>query len=427
MPDLTSEILPRLRSHSLKGIDLWEGLLHPDYEGRSLLNVPASICQWLGVPPLGARPLDAQISQQLGGNYKNVILILIDALGLERLLTWLKAGSLPVWARMVEQGVLAPLTSIMPSTTAAALPTLWTGTSAAAHGIVGYEMWLKEYGMVINAILHSPMSYQGEAGSLRKAGFVPQNFLETKMLGTHLTTNGIQVHAFQHRSITYSGLSQMLLRDVSVIPFHTQSDLWVNVRNLLEREPDSRKYIWIYWGELDYLSHHYGPNDSRAIAELVNFSSSFEFLFLNQLKPHTRDDTLLILIADHGQIKTEPDPHYDLSNHPNFVRRLHMMPTGENRLAYLFIRPGQTAAIREYIERTWPGQFSTIEPALAVEYGLFGPGEVHPRLFDRLGDLILVSRQNAYLWWSAKPDHLLGRHGGLSSDEILIPFLAAGL
>lgn len=219
----------------------------------------------------------------------------------------------------------------------------------------------------------------------------------------------------------------MLLRDVSVIPFHTQSDLWVNVRNLLEREPDSRKYIWIYWGELDYLSHHYGPNDSRAIAELVNFSSSFEFLFLNQLKPHTRDDTLLILIADHGQIKTEPDPHYDLSNHPNFVRRLHMMPTGENRLAYLFIRPGQTAAIREYIERTWPGQFSTIEPALAVEYGLFGPGEVHPRLFDRLGDLILVSRQNAYLWWSAKPDHLLGRHGGLSSDEMLIPFLAAGL
>jgi len=57
-------------------------------------------------------------------------------------------GFNPVWKRLEQQGLLAPLTSIVPSTTAAALTSLWTGRSAAEHGIAGYELWLKEYGIV---------------------------------------------------------------------------------------------------------------------------------------------------------------------------------------------------------------------------------------------------------------------------------------
>jgi hypothetical protein len=427
MPDLTRKLIPTLKSHRLPGLELGGDLVYPEYDGRSLLNVPSSICRWLGAPTLGARPLAAQYTQAIGTSYQKVILILIDALGLERLLSLVKAGSLPVWEKLAERGILAPLTSIAPSTTASALSSLWTGTGVAEHGIVGYEMWLKEYGMVVNAILHAPMSFQGDVGSLPKAGFNPKTFLEPNLLGTHLTDHGIQVYAFQHHSITRSGLSQMLLQDVSVRPFRTQSDLWVNARSVLENTPQNRKFIWIYWGEVDYLSHNYGPDDDRTISELVNFSISFEHLFLNQLKPEIKSNTLLLMMADHGQIKTQPDPHYDLRNHPNLVRRLHMMPTGENRLAYLFLRPGQGEAAREYIDRTWPEQFSFLDPIFAVESGLFGPGEFHSRLYDRLGDLIIVSKSEAYLWWSVKPDHLLGRHGGLSADEMLIPFLAVEL
>lgn len=427
MTDLTPELIPALKSYRLPGIDLGGDLVYPDYNGRSLLNVPSSICRWLGVPTLSSEPLDPQYTQNLRTNYQNIILILIDALALERLVTLVKAGSLPVWRSLSEGGVLAPLTSIAPSTTASALTSLWTGTGVIEHGIVGYEMWMKEYGMVVNAILHAPMSFQGDAGSLRKAGFNPEKFLESNLLGTHLTNHGIRVYAFQHHSITRSGLSQMLLQDVSVNPFRTQSDLWVNARSVLENNPNSQKFIWIYWGEVDYLSHNYGPDDDRTISELVNFSTSFEYLFLNQLKPESKRDTLLLMMADHGQIKTQPDSHYDLNNHPSLVRRLHMMPTGENRLAYLFLRPGQREAAREYIERTWPGQFSFLDPIFAVESGLFGPGELHSRLYDRLGDLIVVSKSGAFLWWSSKADHLMGRHGGLSADEMLIPFIAAGL
>jgi predicted AlkP superfamily pyrophosphatase or phosphodiesterase len=427
MPDLTPDLLPILRSHRLPGIELGGNLIYPNYEGRSLLNVPSSICRWLGAPNFGEKPLDPQFTQTLETNYQNVILILIDALSLERLITLVSAGSLPVWGQLTEKGILAPLTSITPSTTASALTSLWTGKSATEHGIVGYEIWMKEYGVVVNAILHAPVSFQGDVGSLRKAGFDPETFIEPTLLGTHLANHGVQVHAFQHHSITRSGLSRMLLKNVSVNPYRSQSDLWVNARSVLETNPNEKKYIWIYWGEVDYLSHNYGPDDERTLTELANFSMSFKDLFLDRLKLEIRHDTLLIMMADHGQIKTQPDPHYDLRNHPNLVRRLHIMPTGENRLAYLYLRPGQGEAAREYIERAWPGQFSFLDPVFAVESGLFGPGKLHSRLYDRLGDLIIVSKSEAFLWWSSKSDHLKGRHGGLSADEMLIPFLAAGL
>jgi hypothetical protein len=42
-----------------------------------------------------------------------------------------------------------------------------------------------------------------------------------------------------------------------------------------------------------------------------------------------------------------------------------------------------------------------------------------------VGDLILVARGNAYLWWADKEDQLLGRHGGLHPEEMLVPFLGA--
>ena len=100
-------------------------------------------------------------------------------------------------------------------------------------------------------------------------------------------------------------------------------------------------YAWVYWGELDHLSHIYGPDDERTVAEFASFSTAFERLFLSRLSPELRRDTLVILTADHGQINTQKYSNYDLNHHPEFTRRLHLQPTGENRMAYLYLRPGQ--------------------------------------------------------------------------------------
>ncbi len=408
-------------------LPLKDGLVYPDYNGRSILNIPSSLCHWFAVPGLGAGALDQSILARLGERYRHVILVLMDALALHRLQRWMQQGALPVWSELAARGFLEPLTSVSPSTTSSALTTLWTGRSPTEHAITGYEMWMKEYGIVANTVLHMPITFKSDLGALERAGFDPEKFLPFLTLGTHLKSHGVQAYGLQQHAIAHSGLSRMLLKDVEMNAFSTPADLWINLRHLLEQKASERLYAWVYWGELDFISHFYGPDDERSAAEFALFSQAMQSLFLDRLSAAARQDTLLILTADHGMITTRKDERYNLRNHPAFLSHLHITPTGENRLAYLYVRPGRTEAVKNYIEEAWPGQFDLLEAAQAIEAGLFGPGSAHPGLSERVGDYILVARGEAYLWWANKENRMSGRHGGLHSEEMLVPFLAAPL
>jgi hypothetical protein len=427
MSDITHKILPRLKTQRLPGLELDGDFIHPDYLGNSILNLPSSICRALGVEPLGADPLRPDLTVSNSTNVRRVIMVLVDALALHRLQRWMSDGTAPVWSYLAEQGRLSALTSIAPSTTSAALTSLWTGKSPAEHGVVGYELWLKEYGVVGNMILHTPITFENDAGSLVKAGFKPEQFLNLPTLGTHLSSFGIRSYALQHRSIIRSGLSQMFLKDVDIHGYLTPAELWVNPRHLVEASPKGQQYFWVYTGQLDHFSHYYHPDDERTAAEFKEFSRAFEQNFLEQLSPSHRKGTLVLLVSDHGMLATHKSTHYDLRNHPELSRLLHILPTGEHRLMYLFIKPGQADNVRSYFDQTWPRQFVFLDPSDAVTKGLFGPGKHHPRLADRLGDLIVVARDQAYLWWADKENPLIGQHGGLSPDEMIVPLLSVML
>ena len=430
MPDLTSQLIPHLKAHKIPGLDLPEPLVHPNYDGYSILNTPNGLCSLLDIPPKnGTPPLAPEILVPLGNGIQKVLVVLMDALTLHRLQAWMADRPDMVWNQLAEDGVLAPLTSISPSTTSAALSTYWTGVPASVHGVTGYEMWLKEYGMVVNSILHTPFSFRGgPVGSLSQAGFLPKEFLPADPNGPHFAAHGVTPHVFQDYSIIDSGLSQMFFDQTQKHGTGSAVDMWYRIHQLWESSKDEKLFAWAYWPIVDGLSHFHGPDDLRVKEEFAAFSQAFETLFLNKLSAKAQENTVVILTADHGQITTnKEDDHYDLRNHPDFTRRLHIMPTGENRLAFLHIRPGQTEAVREYVERTWPNQFTLLESAYAMEKGLFGPGSRHPGLLDRTGDMIAIASGNAYWWWSNKPNPLIGRHGGLSAEEMIVPFLAARL
>jgi len=405
-----------------------EEFISPDYDGRSILNIPASAARLMGVQGFQSAPLQKEYLDPLQGNSKNIILILLDALAYHRLESWLSEEPDLVWHELLQEGTLKPVTSICPSTTCAAITSYWTDSPAVQHGIMGYEMWLKEYGIVANMIEHKPINYRMPGGDLTLAGFDPETYLPVESISNHFHQHNIEMHAFQHYAIINSGLSRMFMRDAERHSIATASDMWISIRQLVESQSQQQKYIWAYWGSLDGSSHLHGPDSERAKAEFMTFSAAFKYYFLDGLDPALKEDTIVILTADHGQITTDKnDNHYDLNNHPQFTEMLHLNPTGENRLAYLHIKPGKIDAVKEYIENTWPEQFSMINPEAAVQAGLFGPGDPHPAIYDRIGDCIVAARGNAYWWWANKPNPLIGRHGGLSKEEMLVPFLAGRL
>jgi len=78
----------------------------------------------------------------------------------------------------------------------------------------------------------------------------------------------------------------------------------------------------------------------------------------------------------------------------------------------LHIRPGYEEKVREVVEKKWPERFTVLKSEQAVNAGLFGSSPYHPELFSRVGDLLLVARKDAYLYWPRKENTLHGRHGG---------------
>ncbi len=428
MPDLSQTTLQQIKNNQIEDPAWEDEFIAPHYQGFSTLNIPATAAQVLGGKLAGSPALDSAISDHLPDGITNVIVILFDALAFHRFQHWCQEGPDLVWNQLAQGGLLTPLTAICPSTTCAAITSFWTAEPASRHGIMGYEMWLKEYGITANMIEHKPISYRLPGGNLSLAGFEPESFLPVKSITDQLLEDGVEVHAFQHFAIINSGLSRMFMRDAQRHPISTASDLWISIRELLETRGDAKKYLWAYWDKLDSISHIHGPDSDRAQAEFEVFSRAFERYFLRGLDPGVRRQTLVILTADHGQITTDKnDQGYSLRNHPGLLDLLHILPSGENRLAFLHIKPGRTAAVRDYIKQTWPDQFAIIEPEAAVAAGLFGGGELHPEIFNRIGDLIVAAKGKAYWWWAAKENPLIGRHGGLSAEEMLVPFLAATL
>ena len=107
------------------------GSLKPDYRGYCLSNVSSTVLSLLGVNPNRTTlPKDA-----LGGTeseIENVVLMLFDGLGYRELLRQTERG---FFGSLAKEGSVRPITTVFPSTTAAALTSVSTGLTPQEHGL----------------------------------------------------------------------------------------------------------------------------------------------------------------------------------------------------------------------------------------------------------------------------------------------------
>ena len=402
-----------------------DGLVSPGYDGTSLVNLSASICHWLGAP-LNSRPLEPVYHQPLSDNYRHVLLIVCDGLGLSMLQNTLHRDGEMLGAaekeKLFEDAFLYPLTSVSPSTTANALTSLWTGSLPCEHGVVGYEVWLKEYGMITNMVRQTAASFGGDWSGLSRAGFNPNTFLPVQSISAHLNKHQVRTHFYVDAAMIQSGLTIMHMPDAHLHPFSSLTDARLSLQTAMVQKDAKPTFSVVYWPLIDTLAHHYGPEDERVGLEIEGFLRHILFL-MRFLKENQVKDTLILLTADHGLVPTPVSDHFDLAFQPEFVSTLAMMPSGESRLPYFYIRSGKEAQFTHLFEQIWGDDFVLYPSHDLVSAGLFGTGRVHAQLENRLGDYIAIPKGNSYLWWKPVGNPLAGRHGGLSPDEMLVPLI----
>lgn len=397
-------------------------VIFPAYDGLSLLNISHTIAQMLGVE--AELPLDEAVwnGDNPTGEIDRVVVFLTDGLGY----MWLKrlmeddADLARTVDELTDHRGPVPLTSIAPSTTAVALPTLWSGVSPAQHGMIGTRIFLREFSTLGDMLSFKPVQGIHRRDIFADWGSAPAEFIPVPTLGEKLTQLDVPTHLLLQKSLMKSGLSSIMHRGVTHFhPISGFSEVWLRLHDILKETAGKHCYVSVYWPAVDAESHLYGAHNRYLHAEV-----KYQLTQLCDLLRHEdiQDGrTLFMIIADHGH--HDAPQNIDLSETDTIFNALRGGTGAEARFTYLYLRAEQKQQVIDTIEESFAHCLTWIEPEEALNNGLFGPGSPYQETIHRLGDLILVSRLN---WRTSEPARAfssVSRHGGLSEWEMLIPLL----
>lgn len=319
-----------------------------------------------------------------------IVLLVVDGLGFEQLSQrWALAPNLHAMAG-------GAIHTVAPSTTAAALTSITTGTPPGEHGVIGYR--IAEQGRVLNVLRWSTPE-----GDARAA--IPPEELQPREAFCSQRSPMVTRAEFDD-----SGFTRAHLCGARAHGYRVLSSLPVEVRRLLS---SGEPFVYTYYEGLDKVAHLYGLGEYYD-AELVTVDR-----LVGDLCELLPEGAALVVTADHGQVEVG-DAIIELD--PAIAPHL-AMQSGEGRFRWLHARPGRTRQLLEaaqnHADVAW-----VVTRDQTVEERWFGP-EMSDAALRRLGDVALVAREPVSFHdpRDTGPFALVGRHGSVTRAEMRVPLL----
>ena len=410
----------RLRSRTFDGLPAGKAVV-PDYLEYSICAVPGLVRTLFHEPGGAEGHLYAAVASAVRGPVDRVILLVIDGLGFYHLASLLERFPDLYLHSLIERGAFVPITSVFPSTTVSALTTFSTGLTPQEHGMVGYRLYLRETSSITNMIRLSLLGTT-KGDSAVDWGIDLETFLVGPFLSESLRRAGVETHVVLPRRISSSGLSNLLYGASDQLhPSTNLSDMLVTARHVVQRAA-GKVFVHLYWSETDSIAHVHGPRTEEFTAELRAVDAA-----LGRELGESRG-AVLVITSDHGFVTMERQDYTRIDEDPLLMRDLVLPPVGEPRASYLFVREGRRRAVADRIAERFAGDLVCLDSHEALERGLFGQGDVHPAVPDRIGDLVVASTGRKGLYYPF-PDSVMlrGMHGGLTKEEMLVPLIVSRL
>jgi len=385
-------------------------MLKPDYHGKGIANLMTSLIMGSGGIPGPCPPLNALPPTEVA-KYRNLVLLVLDGLGYN----YLRRHPEAEW---LNANLAGSMTSVFPSTTASAITTFLTGDAPMQHAITGWHMYFRELGSVI-AVLPGRPRYGGVG--LGEAGVSPERLFAHQSLYDRLPISSWVVSPAH---IAQSDFNQAHIGTAKLRAYRGLGAMTEIIAGTV-RQDTRRKLIYAYWPDLDSLGHAEGIESVQAGAHLLDLDHALSEL-ADALKG---TDSLLVVTADHGQIDTTDTDRIDLDERPGLTETLILPLCGESRLAYCYVRPDRVKQFEQYVGENLSDVAELVLSRDLITGGWFGPGPAHPRLSERIGDYALMMKGHYVIkdWLPQEGRHvLIGVHGGVSEDEMLVPLVLHG-
>ena len=417
----------------VQSLNFSQHFMRPDYERYCFSNIPQTI-EFL-LTGQGESTLPRDVFADLPLKYNKVILFFIDAFGWRFFERY--ADKHPFLKTVLMHGVVSKMTSQFPSTTAAHATCIHTGLNVGQSGVYEWNYYEPLVDDIISPLLFSYGGDKTQRDTLKKAAIPPERFYPQQTLYQALHAHGITSYILQYQAYTPSTASDLLFRGAKVLPYKSIQEALAFMAELVSVKVNTPSYYFLYFDRIDYICHHYGPLSRQVNEAIENFLTMLDQLFYRSLNGRT-DHTLFLLTADHGQVEVYPSMTIYLNHRlPQITRyfktnqagRL-IVPAGSPRDMFLYIKEEYLNETIAYLQQQLNGRAEVYRTQDLLAQHFFGQQAPSPAFLARLGNVVILPYKNETVWWyeEGKFDmHFLGHHGGLTREEMEIPFLALPL
>jgi hypothetical protein len=380
------------------------GLLPPKFPGRHLGAVLPAVADALGVPGVrGAGDARALLGLP---SARRACVVLVDGLGRHNLAE--RSGHAP-FLRSLLPGSPA-LRSGYPSTTAASMGSFGTGTTPGRHGLVGYTVRDPRSGGLANLVSWD-------------SGADPREWQREPTVFEQVTAAGVPVTSVGPARFAGSGLTEAALRGARYVQAEHLADRVDAARAALT----GQTLVYLYWGDVDKAGHHHGWGSWQWGEELGTVDRE-----IGRLARSLPAGTSLYVTADHGMVDVDRAKRWDVATTPALSEGV-VLVAGEPRALHLHVappgEPTDPALARKVADR-WRETLGRSAVVVlgddAVAAGWFGDCATHVR--PLIGDVVVAMAGRATVVDSRTQTpgslDLVGVHGSLTPQEVVVPFLA---
>jgi len=419
-----------LLTEKIDALTVNSGLIYPQYSSDCISNIPSTILNLLKAQkPQGPLTNRLKIDQK---NINKVVLLVVDGFGFNQFLNHQKQNRF--LKNLSEAGEVFPLTSVYPSQTTNALTTLNTGLTPQEHGLFEYFIYLKQVG-IVNALRFERIGSKARS-KLVEQGYDPKMMFSGENIQQKLVKQGIGAFTHMNESNAANACTKLVFEGSTIVSAYKNADAIVKLRKQIEKTSGAA-YFFVHLETLDTISHEYGPGSEEYNAELQAITYLLEKELVEKISPQSANETLLLLTADHGGVEVNPQEsiYLGLNSEPRVnsqlgIGRKRILPTGSPRDVFLHINDQKLQQTKDALKQEIGDKAQIIETKKAVECGLFGLGKASETFLERAGNLLIMPYRKETVWFehrSGRKINLLGQHGGLHPDEMLVPFAAAKL